>query len=246
MMTLDKTRTAVRHLLVESNPADGMAVYFAFHHPAAKTRLVSWPPDAPRASGYIALAMTGMDLLRPFVTWRLPSDFEQAAQLIYQAIEPEMPVILYIPAADAPLARALFAIDSEQMLRLYRLDAAKFTPTLNVLTMKAGSPNHLRRYAIWEAEGSERAAAAAALNWESPIFAEIAVNVLPGYRRRGLGRSVVSALAQDLLTSGHIPLYAAAETNEPSIELATQLGFTDTGVRLALIEGSLRPLATIG
>jgi GNAT superfamily N-acetyltransferase len=245
-MTLDKRRTAVGHLLAESNPADGMAAYFALHHPAAKTRLVSWPPDAPRASGYVALAMTGMDLLRPFVTWRLPPDIEQATQLIYQAIEPEMPLILHIPAADAPLVRALFAIESEQILRLYRLDAAHFTPTLNVLTMRAGGPNNLRRYAIWEAEGSERAAASAGLNWESPIFAEIAVNVLPGYRRRGLGRSVVSALAQDLLTSGHIPLYAAAETNEPSIELATRLGFTDTGARLALIEGSLRPQAVTG
>ena len=242
-MTLESQRAVIRHLLNERNPADGMAAYFAFHHPATKTRLVVYPPDGRRAKGYMALAMTGMDLLRPFVTWRLPPSLEEATALIYQAIQPEMPLILHVPEADLPLIRALFAIQSEELLRLYRLEADRFQPLINVLVMAAAGPNGLRRYVIWEGMENERpqAAASAGLNWQSPLYAEVAVNVMPGYRRRGFGRSVVAALAQDLLGSGHTPLYAAAETNEASLELAAQLGFTDTGVRLALLEASLLP-----
>jgi GNAT superfamily N-acetyltransferase len=242
-MTLESQRAGIRHLLNERNPADGMAAYFAFHHPAARTRLVVYPPDGRRAKGYIALAMTGIDLWRPFITWRLSPNLEEATTLIYHALQPEMPLILHVPAADLPLVRALFAIQSEELLHLYRLEPGRFQPLINVLVMAADSPNGLPRYVIWESVETERpqAIASAGLSWRSPLFAEVAVNVLPGYRRRGLGRSVVAALAQDLLDSGHIPLYAAAETNEASIELAAQLGFTDTGAQLALLEATLRP-----
>jgi GNAT superfamily N-acetyltransferase len=242
-MTLDQTRAAIRHLLVESSPVDGMAAYFALRHPAAKSCLVTAALDGGRANGYVALSRTGIDLLRPFVTWRLPPDLTEARELIYRALPPETPVILHILAADLPLTHALFDIQSEELLRLYRLDAAQFQPIINALVTAVEGPNNLRRYVILGADEGERrqVVAAAGLNWESPTFAEIAVHAHPGYRRRGLGRSVVSALAQDLLASGHIPLYAAAETNVASLELATQLGFADTGARLALIEGSLRP-----
>ncbi|VAW32758.1 hypothetical protein MNBD_CHLOROFLEXI01-3100, partial [hydrothermal vent metagenome] len=71
-MALIQQRPAIAHLLDEKNSADGMAIYFAFHHEDKRTVLRPFPYTAIRAEGYVALSRTGMDLFRPFVTLRLP------------------------------------------------------------------------------------------------------------------------------------------------------------------------------
>jgi predicted GNAT family acetyltransferase len=50
-------------------------------------------------------------------------------------------------------------------------------------------------------------------------------------RDRGWGKSVVSALVSELLKSGRMPLYVVNEQNTASINLATSIGFVDTGTR---------------
>lgn len=206
--------------------------------------LVAAPEERP--AGYVALSRTGIDLFRPLVTMRLPTDHaadatEAAADLIRQALGPGQPVILSIPACYLPLIQALFDIQSEERLRLYALDPARFEPIINVLVARTIGPGNLPRYAIRSSQsGEEEIVASASLNWQSPAFAEIAVNTRPQHRRQGWGRSVVAALSQELLDSGRTPLYVVAEDNAASIQLAESVGFVDTGAREIMLQATLK------
>jgi RimJ/RimL family protein N-acetyltransferase len=218
-----------------------MAAYYAYYHPDERTRLVTYPPNAQTATGYVAFSRTAIDLFRPFVTLRLPPlDMAGAVDLLYGALSPGAAVILTGPAEYRPLLLALFDTSREDQLRLYALDNARFETEINVLVTAAPSPNGLPRFVV-DQPGEGGIVASASLNWQSPRFAEIAVNTAPHYRRRGWGRSVVVRLAEELLAGGRTPLYVVAEDNEASIALAESAGFTDTGAREVMLEGVLRP-----
>ncbi len=242
-MDLNKQRRAIRHLLNEYQPADAIAAYYAFYHPPEKTRLVLYPPDSAHVTGYMAFAQTGFDLFRPFVTLRLPHrDLHGSVELVHNAILPGTAVILHTPDNYLPLLQALFQIHSQETLALYKLEASRFRPILNVLVTQSTGTNGLPRFVIRRTTTEQdEIVAAAGINWQTPYFAEISVYTAPKYRRRGWGRSVVSAMAQHLLENGRIPLYAVATTNTPSIHLAQALGFTDTGVRQILLQATLKP-----
>ncbi|WP_374688567.1 GNAT family N-acetyltransferase [Promineifilum sp.] len=244
MSNLRQLRRAIRFLLREREPADAMAAYYALHHAEERTTLVAAPEERP--AGYVALSRTGIDLFRPLVTMRLPTDHaadatEAAARLIRQALGPGQPVILSIPSRYLPLIQALFDIQSEERLRLYALDPARFEPIINVLVTRSLGPGNLPRYIIRSSQsGEEEVVASASLNWQSPAFAEIAVNTRPQHRRQGWGRSVVAAISQELLDSGRAPLYVVAEDNDASIHLAESVGFVDTGVREIMLQATLK------
>lgn len=251
MNDLRAKRRAIRHLLKERDAADAMAAYYALHHPDEKTHLIIGPDGveanpAAHADGYVALSRTGMDLFRPLVTMRLPIDrdpgaAEAAAELLERAFAPSQPVILNIPSRYRPLIDALFEIQSEESLRLYALDPARYEPIVNVLVMRSSSPSGLPRFSIRSNQGGEEeVVAGASLNWQSPHFAEIAVSTRPQYRRQGWGRSVVSALSGYLIESGRTPLYVVSEENAASASLAESVGFTDTGTREYLLQASLK------
>ncbi len=238
-MALTQQRRAIYHLLDEENPADGMAAYFAFHHPDNRTILRPFPYTAIRADGYVAMSRTGMDLFRPFVTLRLPiHNMQTSSEIIYEAIDPGTAVILNSPAHYAPLMRALFTIQTEEQLSLFRLRPSNFQPVLNVLVTQDKAANGLPRFAIRDRDNNV-IGASATLNWQSPTYAEIGVTTRAGYRRRGWGRSVVSAMANYLLENGRTPLYVVAQNNEASIQLAERVGFTDSGVREMMIQAVL-------
>lgn len=242
MNDLVGARRAIRPLLRDRDPADAMAAYYVYHHPDEKTRLVITPEGGARADGYVAISRTGIDLFRPLVTMRLPIDkgaegYGASLALLRHALAPGMPAILHVPQRYMPLIRAVFNIQSEELLRVYSLDPRQFEPIINVLVTQSSTPNGLPRFAIYTKQnGEEELVAAASLNWQSPYFGEIAVNTKPQYRRRGWGRSVVAAMAQHLLESGRIPLYAVAEENKASIQLAEAVGFVDTGARQYMLQ----------
>lgn len=244
MTDLTVARRAIRPLLKDRDPADAMAAYYAYHHPDQKTRLIISPEEGARADGFVTLARTGIDLFRPLITMRLPIDrgaegYGASLALLRRALAPGMPAILTVPQRYMPLLRAVFNIQSEQLLRLYALDQRHFEPVINVLVTQSTTPNGLPRFAIYTKQsGEDELVAAASLNWQSPFFGEIAVNTKPEYRRRGWGRSVVSAMANYLLESGRIPLYAVAEENIASIQLAEALGFTNTGSRQHMLQAT--------
>lgn len=241
-MTLIEKRRAIRHLLDENDPADALAVHFAFYYAGDKTVLKAYPPEAERAIGYVCLSRTGMDLFRPLVTMRLPlPDMEASADLIYSALAPDTAVILNFRGNYSPLINALFAVQTEERLQLFALSATRFEPLINVFITQDTGANGLPRFIIRDRQHENVLVAAAGLNWQTPRFAEISVNTHPQYRRRGYGRSVVAAMANYLLAHGRVPLYVAAENNLASIQLAQQVGFTDTLHRQLLVQGSLNP-----
>jgi hypothetical protein len=247
---LQEKRRAIRHLLREREAVDAMAAYYAFHHPADRTTLVLSPETVTdsvgHADGYVALSRTGIDLFRPLVTMRLPTDRDPlavgaAAELIDRALAPGQPAILSIPVRYRPLIEATFDIQSEERLRLLALDPARFEPIVNVLVTRSTGPGNLPRYLIRSSRsGEEEVVADASLNWQSPYFAEIAVNTRPQYRRQGWGRSVVAALSGHVIDGGRIPLYVVSEENTASIQLAESVGFTDTGSRELLLQATLK------
>jgi hypothetical protein len=248
---LKAARRAVRHMLRERDAGDAMAAYYAFYHPDDKTTLVLSPEGveadpAARADGYVALSRTGIDLFRPLVTMRLPTDrdvmaMQSVAELLGRALAPGQPAILNAPARYRPLIEAFFDIQSEEQLRLYALAHSRYEPIVNVLVSRSTGPGDLPRFAIRSAQsGQEEVVAVASLNWQSPYFAEIAVSTRPQFRRQGWGRSVVSALSGHLIEGGRTPLYVVSEDNIASAQLAESVGFTDTGARDLLLQAALK------
>ncbi len=241
---LAQQRQAIRSLLNERHAADALAVYYALYHPDERTRLFTQVGASGRAYGYVAVCRTGIDLFRPLVTLRLKEDDpEGAADLVHQALSPGADVFIHSPVEYRPLLAALFEIKTEQHLHLYKLDRRHFQPIVNVMVMRSATPDGLPRYLIRPTNpaSDNEIGASATLNWQTPRFAEVTVYTNPQYRQRGWGRSVVSALAQDLLQNGQTPLYEVAAQNEASINLAQTLGFMDAGADNLFLEATLRP-----
>jgi GNAT superfamily N-acetyltransferase len=243
MGNLSESRQAIRRLLDERLPADAIASYYAFYHPDHKTQLVTYPAGTGQVTGYVALSRTGMDLFRPLVTMRLPiADLEASADLIYQALLPGSAVIISCPPIYQPLLEAFFEVQDVEPFQLLILDRLRFEPIINVLVTQAESPNNLPRFVIRRTGSPDQeVAASAGLNWQSRYFAEISVHTNPGHQRQGWGRSVVAAMVQYLLGNGRTPLYVVSENNAPSIQLAQSVGFIDSGVRLIILQGVLKP-----
>lgn len=229
--SLDQLRSAVRPLLDERSPADALAVYYALHHSVARTELFVYPPlmaDRPlRADGFLVRARTGMDLFRPLVTLRVPS--QAAAQaLLAEGLIPGRPVYLTVPEAQAQWVNKHLSVSDAELHRIYRYDPQRYQPEINVLLVTSTAPDGLPRCEI---RSGERAGAVAGLNWQSPRFAELYVYTDPAVRGRGWGKSVVRALVGMILKTGRTPLYVVSENNEYSIRLAEAVGFVDTGHR---------------
>jgi ribosomal protein S18 acetylase RimI-like enzyme len=241
MSEIAERRRLIGHLLDERQPADAMAAYFAFYHAAERTRLVTFPAGSERAQGYIALSRTGMDLFRPLLTLRLPSDLAQATTLIYEAIGSETAVILNTPDQYMPLLRACFSIQSEEQHQVMALDPNRFEPVINVLVTQETGANGRPRFVIRNRAADNEVLAAASVNWLYPHFAEVSVNTLAGQRQRGYGRSVLAALVNYLLGEGIRPLYVVRPDNAASIRLARRVGFLDTGQRSWFLQATLKP-----
>ena len=241
MNTLAQSRSAIRHLLNQHDPADGMASYYAFHHDDAKTHLVTMPADGGRTEGYIAISRTGYDLFRPFLTMRLPIDnMEACRRLVMETFPPQTAVIAQVPTAYFPLMQALFHIESAQAMALYQLQNGRFESSINLMVTRSLSPNGLPRFSVRNQEGDS--VAAVAMNWQSPHFAELSVNSKPGYRRQGWGKAVLSVMVEHVLENGRLPLYVAAEDNEASIALARKVGFMRNGATVTFFQGTLREM----
>lgn len=249
MMTLAEKRRAIRPLLHEHDPVDAISAYYAYYHDDNKTNIALFPPETRPATGYLCFSRTGIDLFRPLVTMRLPTIPDDAADLFYSAMPPGTDVIISAPESYLPLLGAFFEIQREEHLMVFKLNSGQFEPVINVLVAREDTPDGRTGFVIREsAQNLSRAdsqvIASAWLNWQSPRFAEISVRTQAGYRRRGLGRSVVAAAAQYILENGRTPLYVVAEHNEASIHLAESLGFANTGAKEIILEARLRPKPT--
>ena len=238
-MSLEQTRRAIQYLLDPHNPGDGLAAYYAYHHDRSRTHIITTPELSGNRTvqGYIAVSRTGIDLFRPLLTMRLPMhDLTMSADLLRLALPTEHEAFVVCPITYDPIVRAMYEVKTEQTLAIFILDRKDLKPEINVLVTRQDK-NDLPRFVIKQAVNQQRVTVAAAgLNWQTPHFAEIAVRTHAEYRRRGLGQSVVNALAKHALDHGRRPLYAVALENQPSIDLARRAGFQDTGYRQLMLE----------
>jgi hypothetical protein len=233
MSSLEELRQAIRPLLNERDPADALAAYYAFYHADERTHLVVQQNESGRATGYVAVSRTGIDIFRPLITLRLPqADLDSGHELITRALPEGSPVILYAPKQYEPLLKALFHIEMYEEHRLFVLDESRFEPIINVLVTQATSPDGLPRFVIRSQKDPSIVAAAAGLNWQTRYFAEISVHTIPDERRQGWGRSVVAAMIHHLLENGRTPLYVSSDRNQASLQLAESVGFHDSGRQL--------------
>ncbi len=61
---------------------------------------------------------------------------------------------------------------------------------------------------------------------------QIGVDVLPGYRRRGVAAALTSRLAAETLARGKVPFYCAAWSNIKSVRNAVKCGFVPAWAEL--------------
>ena len=242
-MPLKNTRRAIRRLIDENNPADAMAAYYAFYHDDDRTSIITDPESldptnsTERAKGYVAISRTGIDLFRPLLTARLPiEDLDASSQLLKRALPSGNEAFIVCPIQYDPLIRAIFEVKSEQKLEIYTMPHGLPEPIINIFVTKDSNSETPRFYINQSVNGQNIVVSSAGVNWITPKFAEIAVRTWSEYRRRGLAKSVVSALTRHLIENGRRPLYAVNETNHPSIELAKSLGYRDSGYRQLMLE----------
>ncbi len=229
--SVHELRVLARQLLNISSPADAPTAYYALFHDAARSALYTTEDAQGHTTGFLCVCQTGVDLFRPLMTLRC-LDEASAAMLLARALTPQRPYILFARMNQLPLLSAHLDVDNLCALRIYRLNPRHFHPPVNTLVQTTHTPDGAPRWIITGAQGR----AVAGLNWRSPAFAEIYVQVDEAVRGRGWGMSVVAAATQDVLTEGRVPLYLVAESNAASVRLAEGLGYTDTGAQQVLAD----------
>jgi RimJ/RimL family protein N-acetyltransferase len=228
-------REALRSLLDIRNPGDSWAAYYALEHPAAKIKIWVHRSSEGRLDGFLIRAQTGQDLFRPLVTLRAPGS-TSAVGLIQAAFPTSAPALYAIPEALGLWVLPVLSADPPRRVLLFRLNPARLEMVLNILVTRSASPDGLPRYEI---RNGEQLFAAAGVNWQSSVWAEIFVQTDPAVRERGYGKSVCAALCRELLEKKKEILYAVEDNNAASLRLAQRLGFEDTGERELLFAGSV-------
>ncbi len=233
---LKEKRRAIGHLLSPTDPADALTSYYALWHDPRRTQLTLHTNDQGQPDGFVTVSQTGADLFRPLVTLRAP-DGHAGGELVSAALTPERPYHVIVPVALASALRDHLEITGSALNRIYRLDPSRFQPIINVLVQQLAGAGGAPRFQI---ESQGQVMALSGTNWRSPTFAEVFVQVHPGGRQRGWGKSVVSACTAALLQDHLRPLYMVKEGNEASIRVAEGLGYVDTGAQEFSGEGRLK------
>ena len=150
-----------------------------------------------------------------------------AADLLAEALIVERPYILFCLMNQYILVGGSLEISNERILSIYALNRAHFKAEMNVLVTLGKTPQGAPRAMI---EANQQRAVAG-VNWQSPGFAEVYVDVDPQVRQKGWGRSVLVACSERVLAGGRQPIYLVEPSNTASVRLAESAGFVDTGAR---------------
>ena len=218
-------RAAIAALL-SAQPNDALASYFALEHDPRRTRLTLRFDARGQAVALIAVCQTGIDLFRPLVVAR-GDDSAAVRDALREALTRSRQYLFSIPPALRPDLESVAHLTGEAMNSLYTLTPGQFKPVVNILVQTSKTPDGQLRATIRSRDGD--AAAESGTTWISSRYAEIFVNVAEPFRRRGLGKSVVSAVSNQVLELKRQPLYVAAQQNAASQRLALRLGYQDTG-----------------
>lgn len=215
------------HLLDDQRAADALAYYYAFVHDAERTELLIEPDNPEPAQGFLVQARTGQDLFRPLVTLRAETR-DIAEALLQRGLVAGRPYYLTVPEALSGWVLPSVQASELELLWLYQLDIARYTPQMNVMVQIGKSAEGWPRCVV-ESQGVTYSTAG--VNWMTARFAELYVYTEPVARGKGWGKAVVNVLCGLLLRAGKTPLYAVDQHNEYSIRLAEHVGFVDTGAR---------------
>jgi FR47-like protein len=225
LMVDNTTRTSIASLLT-TQPADALISYFALEHDPRRTKLILRTDARGRAAAFAAVCQTGMDLFRPLVVMR-GDDSAALKDALREALAPGRQYLFSAPVTLRPEIDELARLYGETTNKLYTLNRGNFKPVVNILVQSSRTPDGLLRAGIRARDATS--AAEAGTSWISSKYAEVYVRVAESVRNRGLGKSVVSAVSNQILDLGRTPLYITAEDNLPSQKLALRLGYLDTG-----------------
>lgn len=219
-------------LLNLQSPADATAAYYGLDHPAERVRLFVEVAGNGSPRGFLAFAQTGMDLFRrlavPFAAHPMG-----LANLLQHALEPGKPALILLPLEQQTWVEGWLDLTEVLVTDLYRLHTAHFQPLLNVLVATSESPNGSARFEIRSPVGGQ---AAAGTNWAGRNYAEIYLETDNDGRARGFSRSVLAAIAGQLLSEKRIALYRIDEMDSTAQAEAYEVGFRRTGDRALLAQ----------
>jgi hypothetical protein len=225
--TLNMLRDSARDLLNEFDAADGLAAYYTLHHDPTRTALFIHRDQDSMVDSFLVRCQTGFDLFRPLVTLRVRGG-GVTDPLIEEALIPGRPYLLVVPISLVDRVTRYVTLSQVSRNHVYRMDPRRFRPEMNTMVVTGQDPQGNPRAEIRHAK---QVAAVAGINWRSPIFAELYVNVVKEHQGRGWGAAVVNAIAAQLLKAQVTPLYSVSEENTASQSLAERVGFVDTGAR---------------
>jgi hypothetical protein len=212
--------------LLTTQPSDALASYFALEHDARRTKLTVRAAADGKVLAFVAVCQTGIDLFRPLVVMR-GDDSDSLRDALQAALTRGRQYLFSAPITLVSDLQTVVNLYGETRNRIFTLSQNDFKPVVNVLVRTSHSPDGLLRAAIAARDGSN--AAEAGTTWQSTRYAEVYVRVAESVRRRGLGKSVVSAVSAQVLELKRTPIYMAADENIASQRLALSLGYSDTG-----------------
>lgn len=225
-MSLSLHRKRIRELIDDSDIKDAPTAYYTLFHDPKKSDLHTAVNEDGSAVGFVGSFQTGQDLFRRLVTMKC-QHVEVARDLLAETLIAGRHYIFFANLSQLQVLDGNLQLENERILEIYRLETTRFQPEINVMVVHKQALNGTPRCEI----NSSGSGAVAGVNWMSPGFAEIYVQVDEAARGRGWGKSVVSALTETLLRVGRTPLYLVESNNVASRQLAERVGFVNTGSR---------------
>ena len=226
-LSIAQQRTSAAMLLT-TKPADALAAYFALEHDEKRTKLTVREDARGNTLAFVAVCQTGIDLFRPLVVAR-GDDSAAVQDALKAALTPRRQYLFSMPVTLRPDLAVVCELHGEQVNHVLMLSRADFLPIVNILVQTSRTPDGQLRAFIKARDGSN--AAEAGTSWLSAKYAEVYVSVAEGARGRGLGKSVVSAISNQVLERNKLPIYVTGTNNTASRKLAERLGYRDVGTR---------------
>lgn len=235
MSSISDRRATITNLLDLTDPEDALTAYYALNYPKEKTTIhLTW--EQGELVGFLAICWTAVELFTPLVVLR-SSSTNATLKLLRQHLTPGREYFFAVGEWDVQPLQATCRTWEEDHERIHTLDPSDFAPHNHSLLRRRDREDGRLRFEIVL---GGKVVSHAGTNWESPYFGELGVVTDEAYRRRGLGKAVVSACTESLLSKGIAPLYMADENNLPSRRLCEALGYRFHGHREFACRGMLR------
>lgn len=235
-------RDRLAGLINEGAVLDAMAGYYALHHPEDRVKLFGFYPNDEPPTAFLVLAQTGFDLFRPLA---LPfvGHGEAMDALLRFGLEPRRPVVLDIPVEQRDWAERSVSLRAPAVAEIYRVEADRFEPMINVLITEVSTSTGWPRFEIQSRAGGR---ASAGVNWLGPRHAEIYIDADEEAHKRRFDQSLLATISGRLMEARKIPLLRVGDKDTERAARAMEVGYRPTGVRMVSAQAALNPDSTAG